>query len=119
MLTQPSAAQQEVFDVALSLGFDAVHETEAAGVSVDIALPPQRVAIEVQGATHFARNRPDVEIGNSRWKQKLLEASGWAVVSVNAGEFGEVRGLPHRRRFLSERIAAALNARRASQLAQT
>ena len=50
--------------------------------SVDIALPDYKVAIEVDGPSHFTRTRPKRSLGPTLMKQRHLEGAGWVVVSV-------------------------------------
>lgn len=59
--------------------------------AVDVALPQQRIAVEVDGPTHYCRNRPHRPVGATLLKRRLLRQQGWAVVS---GEelFGGGRG---------------------------
>lgn len=49
--------------------------------AVDIALPNERIAIEVDGRHHFTRNslRP---LGEMFSRTTLLEARGWRIISV-------------------------------------
>jgi hypothetical protein len=96
-----------VFNTARSLGFDAVLETNALGLSVDVAEAAQALAIEVEGPYHFARNRPDLSLGNALWKRRLLEAGGWAVVNLNVARWHELRSPLERRRHLAAEVGAA------------
>ncbi len=50
--------------------------------SLDLAFERDRVAIEVDGPTHFAANRRRHALGHTRFKRRILRALGWAVVSV-------------------------------------
>ena len=56
-------------------------EDITTGLELDIAIPDLRIAIEIDGPTHFARNvlRP---LGATVLKQRHLEAMGWALLSV-------------------------------------
>ena len=59
------------------------HECEylcsASERSIDIALPEQRVAIEVDGPWHFFTNAR-VRDGSTRLRDRVLKHAGWAVV---------------------------------------
>ena len=52
-------------------------------ISVDIALEDVRIAIEVDGYSHFCRNDTQKSIGNGPWKKTMLSKMGWTMVSVS------------------------------------
>ena len=52
---------------------------------MDLAVPTRRLVVEVDGPTHFARNAPDLPLGATRLKRRLLQREGWAV-ATEAGE---------------------------------
>ena len=58
---------------------------ETTGYALDLALPSQRVAVEVDGPSHFllpdrqGRHAPN---GSTVLKRRLLAKAGWRVVSV-------------------------------------
>ncbi len=73
---------------ALELSSTEYEEEAIIGIySVDIALPDYKVAIEVDGPTHFTRTRPRRPLGPTLMKQRHLEGAGWVVVSVNADDW--------------------------------
>ncbi|PRW44947.1 squamosa promoter binding -like 5 [Chlorella sorokiniana] len=103
---QVSAVQADVAATARTLGL-ALHEEHAVvGFSVDIAVPARRLAVEVDGPTHFCRNVLPSEgtssssgtindaqatlsssksahaLGATLLKRRLLQRQGWAVISV-------------------------------------
>ena len=47
--------------------------------SVDIALRGRKVAIEVDGPSHFFANRQSEYMGADKLREKVLEAKGWTV----------------------------------------
>ncbi len=49
---------------------------------VDIAYPDEKLAIEVDGPSHFSRISGR-ELGNSRFKKSTLEQLGWKVISIH------------------------------------
>lgn len=51
-------------------------------ISVDIALEDARIAIEVDGYSHFCRNDTQKSIGNGSWKKAVLSNMGWKLISV-------------------------------------
>ena len=115
------------------------HSTHAlpllAAPAVDIAVPARRLAIEVDGPTHFCRNRlpsgssssssdgdgrssrssgaqPEdgqqaQPLGATLLKRRLLERQGWTVVSVDAGQWERQRGAAQKRAFLAAAVADA------------
>lgn len=55
--------------------------------SVDIAVPDYKVAIEVDGPSHFTRTRPKRHLGPTLMKQRHLKEAGWVVVSVSSDDW--------------------------------
>lgn len=99
-----SAVQRDVHRSMLSMGYTADLESTACGLSVDVSIPDEKLAVEVDGFSHFARNRPDLPVGNGLWKKRLLQAHGWLVVNVNVTEWGRKRGAAEKRLFLRSAI---------------
>jgi hypothetical protein len=104
-----SKVQGQVYQVLSSFG-GAMHPVlehvaEGGLFCIDIALKPkagpgQRVAVEVDGPTHYTRSRPYRELGATVLRRRLLEWHGWRVVSVPVREWrqqgdkaGYLRGL--------------------------
>lgn len=62
------------------------------GWSVDVAAhharSGARIALEVDGPWHFARNQPTLALGHTRVRDACLERLGWRVVSLNLTEPG-------------------------------
>lgn len=71
-----------------------------------MAVPARRLAIEVDGPTHFCRNAP-APLGATRLKQCLLAQQGWAVANINAAEWEALRGAAQKRAHLATAIQAA------------
>ncbi|CAL8462328.1 g1861 [Coccomyxa elongata] len=78
-----SALHRDVARVLTEYGIphNIEHVTEDELFSVDIALPDEKIAIEVDGPHHFTANTLAVT-GEMLARQKLLKARGWAVISV-------------------------------------
>ncbi|KAG1679152.1 hypothetical protein FOA52_000507 [Chlamydomonas sp. UWO 241] len=90
-----SHTQLQVCDAVRQLpgcsGAISEHLTDDGLFSIDIAvqLPGgQKLAVEVDGPTHFLRNTPAVLNGATHLRNRLLEARGWCVVSVPVTEWG-------------------------------
>ena len=66
---------------AMNIPHAVEHLTEDEFFSIDIALPEEKIAMEVDGPHHFTRNsfRP---LAHMFTRTALLEARGWRVVSV-------------------------------------
>ena len=73
---------------ALELSSTEYEEEAIIGIySVDIALPDYKVAIEVDGPTHFTRMRPRRPLGQTLMKHRHLEGAGWVVISVSSDDW--------------------------------
>jgi hypothetical protein len=93
--TSTSRTQLQMLDAVRQLpgcsGASSEHLTDDGLFSIDIAvqLPgSQKLAVEVDGPTHFLGNAPTVPNGATRLRTRLLEARGWRVVSVPVTEWG-------------------------------
>ena len=70
---------------AVQHGFEEEHLEPRTGYSLDLALPSSRVAVEVDGPSHFLLpdgrgvRKPN---GPTLLKRRLLAAAGWRVISV-------------------------------------
>ena len=70
--------------------------------SVDIALPEYKVAIEVDGPSHFTRTRPKRCLGPTLMKQRHLEGAGWVVVSVCSDDWSAQESWQQKLSMLSD-----------------
>jgi len=105
---QISATQKDIWRITKRLGYKKAQlETMVGGISVDIAVPGESFAIEVDGPTHFARNRPDLPLGSFLWKRRVLNAHGWTVVGILVSDWTKVKGLAQSQKFLSSAIQSA------------
>lgn len=102
-----SETQKDIWRITKRLGYKAQLETMVGGISVDIAVPGEYFAIEVDGPTHFARNRPELPLGSFLWKRRVLNAHGWTVVDVLVSDWTKVKGLSQSQKFLSAAIQRA------------
>lgn len=53
-----------------------------ADYSIDVAIPAERIAFEVDGPTHFTRNT-GTPLGATLLKRRHLAAGGWTVLPIN------------------------------------
>ena len=78
-----SALHRDVSETLTRMGIP--HEIEASATdgglaqSVDVALRGRKVAIEVDGPSHFYANRRGERTGGDRLREAILESHGWKV----------------------------------------
>lgn len=69
-----------------SMGMEYVVEDVSSGYAIDIAIPSLRIAVEIDGPFHFARNA-DRRLGQSVMKHRHLSNRGWRVFSVTGQDW--------------------------------
>ena len=92
---EPSQTQNEVSRVLTALGWshEEEHRTEE-GLSLDMARPSMKVAVEFDGPTHYLLGGASGRItpnGATSFKRRLLRILGWEVISIPYFEWNEVR----------------------------
>ena len=80
------------------------YTVDAMVVTCDAAGGVRRVAIEVDGPSHFVGGRPS---GATRLKRRQLARHGWDVVSVTPAQWEGLRLRSQRHEFLKKAIARA------------
>jgi hypothetical protein len=89
--TRTSIMQCEVMDSLGRLGY--AHEVEyvtADGFfSIDIAIAASKIAIEIDGPSHFTANTLE-PLGHTRFRDRLLSAMGWRVIAIPYFEWGKL-----------------------------
>ncbi|KAE8655544.1 hypothetical protein F3Y22_tig00117026pilonHSYRG00151 [Hibiscus syriacus] len=100
-----SSFQKEVGRLLVSTGLDWVREYPVDCYIVDAVLVDQKVALEIDGPTHFSRNT-GTPLGHTVLKRRHIASSGWKPLSLSYQEWEELEGemeqLEYLRKILEE-----------------
>ncbi|KAK9051908.1 hypothetical protein SSX86_028536 [Deinandra increscens subsp. villosa] len=96
-----SSFQKEVSRLLVSTGLDWTREYTVDGYTLDAALVHQKVALEIDGPSHFSRNLGN-PLGHTVVKRRYLEAAGWKLVSVSHEKWEELQGSHEQLDYLRE-----------------
>lgn len=98
--------QASVETAVRELGHECESEACVRGMSVDIWVPAEGLALEVDGPLHFAVNQPRHALGPTRLKRRLLRRCGVRAVAVPFYEWTS-RHPEHQREYLRQLLQAA------------
>lgn len=96
---------------ALGLQPKEEHITKDRLFAIDVALrgpSAERIAVQVDGQSHFSRNEPFVLSGETEARNRALSSMGWHVVTVPWHMWLELDGPDARRRWLRGELEAAV-----------
>lgn len=96
-----SSFQKEVARLLYSTGLDWVREYALDAYTLDAALVDKKVALEIDGPTHFSRNSW-VPLGHTMLKRRYVTGFGWNLVSVSHQEWEELQGSTEQQEYLRQ-----------------
>lgn len=96
-----SSFQKEVARLLVSTGLDWVREYVVDGYTLDAVLVDKKVALEIDGPTHFSRNT-GAPLGHTMLKRRYITSAGWKVYSLSNLEWEELQGGSQQLDYLRE-----------------
>ena len=79
----------------------------AEGITCDIAFPESRIAVEVDGPSHFLYGTEEFT-GKAQFKRRLLELLGWRCYTVTYMAWGQLPSMAARMEYLDGLLPSSL-----------
>lgn len=105
-----SSFQKEVGHLLVSTGLEWVKEYVVDGYTLDAVTVDKKLALEIDGPTHFSRNT-GVPLGHTILKRRYITAAGWKLVSLSYQEWEELQGGSEQVEYLREILKDHLDKR--------
>ena len=86
---QVSRTQSGVMKAVSTTGWRCESEAVVDVYAVDIAIPELKIAVEVDGPSHFTRTKPKRRLGPSAMKLRHLTSAGWTVFSMLSDDWDD------------------------------
>ncbi|KAG6404267.1 hypothetical protein SASPL_136513 [Salvia splendens] len=102
-----SSFQKEVLRLLVSTGLEWIKEDSVDGYTVDAVCLDKKVALEIDGPTHFSRNT-GVLLGHTMLKRRYIAAAGWKIFSVSHQDWEELQGEFEQLDYLTRILGDAL-----------
>ena len=88
---QVSGTQSGVMKAVSTTGWRCESEAVVDVYAVDIAMPELKIAVDVDGPSHFTRTKPKRRLGPSAMKMRHLAFAGWTVFSMLSDDWDDRR----------------------------
>lgn len=94
-----SSFQKEVGRLLYITGHEWIREYTVDGYTLDAVLVDEKVALEIDGTTHFSRNL-GTPLGHTALKRRYITTAGWKLVSLSHQEWEELQGESEQMEYL-------------------